>query len=211
MSPDLSAFVENSEHVARILHREWIVDGVLQVNAFALSDGETYISVNRPVVETFAFDVSDFVHKHPLYMASEESDSCHLATLQVSDVRKMEVCFKEKVANLAIEVEPRDTHYKSHAGIFTRVEGKNIKGGQKADFAIGEGQVASYEDILLKVQHQLLALSTLERKELNTASAHITGNTQVLGNVLGGGRSAHSDACSGKNEGEVGGSAIVKH
>ena len=41
MSPDLSAFVENSEHVARILHREWIVDGVLQVNAFALSDGET--------------------------------------------------------------------------------------------------------------------------------------------------------------------------
>ena len=58
MSPDLSAFVENSEHVARILHREWIVDGVLQVNAFALSDGETYISVNRPVVETFAFDMS---------------------------------------------------------------------------------------------------------------------------------------------------------
>ena len=119
------------------------------------------------------------------------------------------MCFKEKVVNLTIEVEPRDTHYKSHAGIFTRFEGRNIKGGQNADIAIGEGEVVSYEDVLLKVQHQLLAISTLERKVLNTATAHITGDTDILGDVFGGGRSAHSDACSGKNEAEVGGSATV--
>lgn len=170
MNYDLSAYVEDIERVARIVNQEWIVDGVLQVNTFALAYGETYLSVNRPAIETFASDVSDFVRKHPAYMVSKQSDTCHLATLQVSDVRKMEVCFKMKVANLAIEVEPRDTHYKSHAGIFTRIEGRNIKGGQMADLTVGEGQVVSYEDILLKVQYKLLALSTLKREELNTVN-----------------------------------------
>ena len=46
--------VENSEIVVRILHREWVVDGQLQITAFALRQGESYVSVNRPAIETFS-------------------------------------------------------------------------------------------------------------------------------------------------------------
>ena len=163
MKTDSSTFVDNNEQVARILHQEWVVDGEMQANAFALTVGETYLSVNRLSVNTFYSDVRDFVSKHPAYRASEKFDSCYLATLNVGEIRSMEVSFREKVANLTVEVEPRDVHYKSHAGIFTRIEGKNIKGGQNAEIMNDEGHVVSYEAILLKVQHHLLALAELEK------------------------------------------------
>lgn len=40
--------VSNEELVARILHQDWVVDGVIQLGAFTLRLNETYISVNRP-------------------------------------------------------------------------------------------------------------------------------------------------------------------
>ena len=64
--------VENSEIVVRILHREWVVDGQLQITAFALRQGESYVSVNRPAIETFSSDVSDFVSKHADYKVNDE-------------------------------------------------------------------------------------------------------------------------------------------
>ena len=45
--------IDNNEPVVRILHKEWVVDGQLQITAFALRQGESYISVNRPAIETF--------------------------------------------------------------------------------------------------------------------------------------------------------------
>ena len=35
-----SALVSNEENLVRILHKDWIVDGVLQTNAFALEMGK---------------------------------------------------------------------------------------------------------------------------------------------------------------------------
>ena len=53
--------INGNEKVVRILHRDWVVDNELQINAFALRQNETYISVNRPSIESYVSDVSDFV------------------------------------------------------------------------------------------------------------------------------------------------------
>lgn len=56
--------ISGDETVARILHRDWVVDGVLQISAFSLRQNETYISVNRPIIESFDEDISDFVSSY---------------------------------------------------------------------------------------------------------------------------------------------------
>jgi len=38
----MPVIVDDGETVARILHREWIVDGELQIYAFALRKNEAY-------------------------------------------------------------------------------------------------------------------------------------------------------------------------
>ena len=44
--------VDNNETVVRILHKDWVVDGQLQITAFSLRQDESYISVNRPAIDT---------------------------------------------------------------------------------------------------------------------------------------------------------------
>ncbi len=160
-----SALVSNEENLVRILHKDWIVDGVLQTNAFALRNGETYISVNRPSVDSFSTDVIDFVRKHKGYQI-EDGSSFQQAVLNAGDVRGISVSFNQKTVNPTVEVEPRDNNIKSHAGIFTRIEGNNIKGGSQQELVIQDGQKLSYEAIHLKVQYALLALSQLEKQKL---------------------------------------------
>lgn len=81
--------IDNNEKVVRILHKDWVMDGQLQITAFALRQGESYVSVNRPVIDTFLSDVSDFVSKHADYKVSDKGslvycqaglDSCHIGT-----------------------------------------------------------------------------------------------------------------------------------
>ena len=159
--------VDNSEIVVRILHREWVVDGQLQITAFALRQGESYVSVNRPAIETFSSDVSDFVSKHADYKVSDEGSLTYRqASLNVSAVRNIKVELGQLSADVSVEVEPRDAHYKSHAGIFTRYDDKNIKGGQEA-IQDKNACLMPVRAILQKVQHQLLALSTLEEHEIS--------------------------------------------
>lgn len=159
--------VDNSETVVRILHKEWIVDGQLQITAFALCQGESYISVNRPVIDTFLSDVSDFVSKHADYKVSDKGSLTYRqASLSVSAVRNIKVELGQQSADVSVEVEPRDAHYKSHAGIFTRYDEKNIKGGQES-IQDKNDCLMPVRAILQKVQHQLLALSTLEQHEIN--------------------------------------------
>ena len=55
----------------RILHPEWIEDGVLLHEAFMLNIGETYLSVNRPAVESFTEDVAGFLDRHSDYFFTE--------------------------------------------------------------------------------------------------------------------------------------------
>lgn len=38
--------VDDNEVIARILHKDWVVDGQLQIFAFVLRPNESYISVN---------------------------------------------------------------------------------------------------------------------------------------------------------------------
>ena len=60
-----------------------------------------------------------------------------------------------------VEVEPRDFHTKSHAGIFTRFQNKNIKKGQLLK-AGPTAQDISVDTILLEVRKELKNLSTVE-------------------------------------------------
>ena len=159
--------VDDKETVVRILHKEWIVDGQLQITAFALRQGESYISVNRPAIDTFLSDVSDFVSKHADYKVSDKGSLTYRqASLSVSAVRNIKVELGQLAADVSVEVEPRDAHYKSHAGIFTRYDEKNIKGGQES-IQDKNDCLMPVRAILQKVQHQLLALSTLEQHEIN--------------------------------------------
>ena len=151
--------VDNNEVIARILHRCWIVDGVLQTNAFALNEGETYISVNRMSVDSFDSDICVFVGSHPLYRISDTDEKYSRAEMNVADVRALTVALGGKSINVSIEVEPRDAHYKSHAGIFARIDGKNIKGGQNTEYQIDENLTVSTDAIHQKLRVQLVKLS----------------------------------------------------
>lgn len=159
--------VDNSETVVRILHKDWVVDGQIQITSFALRQGESYISVNRPAIDTFPSDISDFVSKHIDYNVSDEGSLAYRqAGLDVFAVRNIKVELGQLSADVSVEVEPRDTHYKSHAGIFTMYDKKNIKGGQETVLD-KYSQLMPVRAILQKVQHQLLALSTLEEHEIS--------------------------------------------
>ena len=163
----VTSSVDNNETIVRILHKDWVVDGQLQITAFALRQGESYISVNRPAVDTFLSDVSDFVSKHADYKVSDERSLAYRqASLGVSAVRNIKVELGQLSADVSVEVEPRDAHYKSHAGIFTRYDDKNIKGWQEA-IQDKNDCLMPVRAILQKVQHQLLALSTLEEHEIS--------------------------------------------
>ena len=168
--------VDNNETVVRILHKEWVIDGQLQITAFALRQGESYISVNRPAIDTFSSDVSDFVSKHADYKVSDEDLlKYRQASFDVSAVRNIKVELDQLSAEVSVEVEPRDAHYKSHAGIFTRYDEKNIKGGQES-IQDKNDCLMPVKAILQKVQHQLLALSTLEEHEINQSNVKPDGN-----------------------------------
>jgi hypothetical protein len=159
--------VDNNETVVRILHKDWVVDGQLQITAFALRQGESYISVNRPAIDAFQSDVSDFLSKHSDYKVSDEGSLTYRqAGLDVFSVRNIKVELGQLSADVSVEVEPRDAHYKSHAGIFTRYDDKNIKGEQKT-ILDQNNCLMPVRAILQKVQHQLLAMSTLEEHEIS--------------------------------------------
>lgn len=151
--------ISDSESVVRILHPEWIEDGVLLHEAFMQDMGETYLSVNRSVVESFNEDVANFLSKHDDYTFN--GNSYKRATLNVGDIRSIAVALDGIAAKIDVEVEPRDSHTKSHAGIFTRFQNKNIKRGQTlTGGTLAEG--VSADTILLEVRMDLVDISSIE-------------------------------------------------
>lgn len=158
--------VTNKEKIVRILHNDWVVDGKIQVNAFSMRQNETYVSVNRPAIQSFTDDVSDFVCKHLDYLFTDTPITCRQAAMITGEVRNIVIELGGRTANVSIEVEPRGNNYLSHAGIFTRYGDKNIKGSSQTDFPIGEGKHMPASAILQKVQLRLLQLSTLETLEI---------------------------------------------
>lgn len=155
--------VQDSEDVARILNRGWFMDDELMHIAFALRYNETYISVNRTESETFATDVRDFVETHDEYLFGEDANILRYARLNVGEIRRLKVSLRGIEVSVNVEIEPRDARIKSHAGIFTRQDGKNIK--PQTDIFVPEFQEnVSADDILLKVRYQLLALSDIKQE-----------------------------------------------
>ena len=162
---DVPNLIADTEDVARILHRNWVVDGILQHYAFALRCNETYISVNRPAISTYDADVSSFVTKHPDFYANETQSEYMCTLVNVGDIRKTKVTFEDFTLNIDVEVEPRDVHVKSHAGIFSRHAGKNIKNGEILKFDDLREEVSS-DEILLEVRSLLIEHARLERRKL---------------------------------------------
>lgn len=152
--------------VARILNKDWIVDGQLLIYAFVLRPAESYISVNRPAIESFTEDVADLVGSHPEFRVTGEGLSCKAALMNVGEVRNIKVDLGSLSAGVSVDVEPRSQHYPSHAGIFTRLNGRNIKGGHQTDIQDGEERILPIRSIHQKVQHALLALSKLKEYRL---------------------------------------------
>lgn len=154
-----TASINDYEDVTRTLHPEWIVRGQLQLSAFALQPGETYISVNRPVISTYYDDIRNFILSRPSFIA--EGGKYNLAKMNVGKIRAIEINAGGNTLNADVEVEARAMHTASHAGIFTRVDGKNIKAGQTIKVEKQEKGVSS-DDILNELRLALLSMSTME-------------------------------------------------
>ena len=157
--------VSSEENIARILSKEWFVRGTLSSVAFALEQGEPYLSVNRITIDTYDRDVAMFVKNHSSYAFGD--NTYKRALLNVGDVRGIDVKVDQVEMKIDVEVEPRDTHTKSHAGIFTRFQNKNIKRGQLLKIGPTAEEVSG-DTILLEVRKELKNLSSVEECKIET-------------------------------------------
>ena len=154
--------VSDTEIIARVIRREWIVDGILQQTAFTLSPYETYLSVNRPSICTFETDMRNFVMSHEDFLF-DKGNSFRLASMSVCSVRSIKVLDENNVPlAVEVEVEPRDAHTKSHAGIFVRAGAQNVLPGRSL-FGSAVPEEVSADIILQDVRWELLSLATLEQ------------------------------------------------
>lgn len=151
--------ISSEENVARLISSEWILGGVLQPVAFTLDEGESYLSVNRPAIESYDADVASFIISHPLYGVN--GDSYYRALLHVGDIRQVKAQVGETSLFAEVEVEPRNYHTKSHAGIFVRYQNMNVKRGKILNLGHTSEEVSS-DTILLEIRTQLLDLALLE-------------------------------------------------
>lgn len=161
MSEMVKSTVGNEEDVARILSNGWVKNGSVQHTAFTLREGETYISVNRLAIPSFDSDVASFVRSHKNFLISDNGiKSYQRAVLRVGKIRAVSVIVDGKPLSVDVEVEPRDVFTKSHAGIFTRHDRKNLKTG--GTITVGEEKNISVDMVLLKVRLALVRLSSVE-------------------------------------------------
>ncbi len=157
----MSTLIPNTEKVARILAKNWIVDGTILQMAFTLRDKETYISVNRPAVASYDLDVKSFVETHPDFYADESKKKYSRALLNVGEIRATKVLFSGLTLNINVEVEPRDIFTKSHAGIFTRHNNQNVKNGDTLYIKSLDDNISA-DEVLLEVRSRLIDLAKLE-------------------------------------------------
>ena len=160
----MKATVSSEEKIARIIRNEWIMDGELLITAFALAPQETYLSVNRPAIDTYENDVREFISKHFDFQC-DSGTSYNRALMSVGDVRDIDIVFNEDKLNVDVEVEPRDSHTKSHAGIFVRTGKQNIIHGRELfDGSVPAG--ISADDILHEVRWALHDIAELQKCKL---------------------------------------------
>jgi hypothetical protein len=161
---EVTDIIQDSEDVARLVDNEWIVNGRLQLAAFTLRRGETYISVNRMSAPSYNKDVASFIDTHPSY--SKSKGYYNRAVLSVKDIRSIAVVIDGAVLSVDVEVEARSRNIASHAGIFVRYNDKNIKTGNQVVIK-NQTLGISADDILLDVRMSLLRIATLEETKIN--------------------------------------------
>ena len=119
INPDV---VADWEDVARVLFSPlFISEGVLSQRAFMLEEalGETYISVLRVAMECFESDLED--------IKREGNTLYGYAQMNVGCIRNVVVPDHPEIK---FDVLPRNAgKRKSHAGIFTTIDNKRVKGG----------------------------------------------------------------------------------
>ena len=136
----------------------------MQLAAFTLRRGETYISVNRVTAPTYKDDVVHFVNTHPSY--SKTKGYYNRALLSVKDIRSIAVEIDGTLLSVDVEVEARSRNIESHAGIFVRHDNKNIKTGNQVVIK-NQTLGISADVILLDVRMSLLRIATLEETIIN--------------------------------------------
>lgn len=119
VNPDV---VADWEDVARMLFSPlFISEGILSQRAFMLEDafGETYISVLRVAMEYFESDIEG--------IKREGNTLYGYAQMNVGSIRSAVV---PNHPEIKFDVLPRNAgKRKSHAGIFTAIDNKRVKGG----------------------------------------------------------------------------------
>ena len=114
--------VADWENVARLLFSPlFICDGILSQRAFQLEDanGETYISVLRLAMKCFEADIEGIKRDGNILFGYAE--------MNVGSVRSLIIPEHPEVK---FDVSPRNAgRRKSHAGIFTTIADKRVKGG----------------------------------------------------------------------------------
>ncbi len=155
-------YIERSEDVVRLVNSKYVLDDVVSVEAFATSIGETYLSVNRPLVESFREDIKSFVKTHnDFILRNNASLACYGAKMKVGEVCDISVVHGSEKLDVSVEVEPRAAHTKSHAGIFVRSNNNNVvRGRQLNSKTIPHG--VSSDSILMEVQWRLHDIAKLE-------------------------------------------------
>lgn len=153
--------VSNEENVIRILCNDWVKNGIVQHTAFALREGETYISVNRPAIPSFTVDAISFVKSHKNFLISDNGEKSYKrAVLHVGQIRNISIVVDDNRLSVDVDVEPRDSFTRSHAGIFTHHDNRNLKIGDV--IAVNEDKNVSADMVLLKVRLALVRLSLVE-------------------------------------------------
>lgn len=155
----------NSENVARLLCKDWVYNGIILHVAFTLRENETYISVNRLSESSYDSDVFLFIKTHPDFYSSNEQVDYYRALINVGDVRDIKVIVDGTLLNIDVNVEPRNTFTQSHAGIFTRHEGRNLKRGGFFYVKAAEKGISS-DLALLKIRARLLDIAQLETSKV---------------------------------------------
>ena len=155
-------YIERLEDVVRLVNSKYVLDDVVSVEAFATSIGETYLSVNRPLVESFREDIKSFVKTHnDFILRNNASLACYGAKMKVGEVCDISVVHGSEKLDVSVEVEPRAAHTKSHAGIFVRSNNNNVvRGRQLTSLSIPHG--VSTDSILMEVQWRLHDIAKLE-------------------------------------------------
>lgn len=153
--------VGDDESVVRLLSTYWVSNNEILHVAFTLREKETYISVNRPSIASYSTDVVTFLSNHSDFYSDKEKREYRRAALSVADIRNIRIAVDNMFLQTEVEVEPRNQYQKSHAGIFTRVSGKNLKVG---DFLVSSTlkKGISADVILLAVRSRLLDMARLE-------------------------------------------------